>query len=83
VAGAAAAPDLLARVEAGGLIAPPAPLVVMLSGGRDSVCMLDLAVRTRGAAAVTSLHVDYGLRPESHDDAEFCIALCTERGVEI
>ena len=36
---------LLARVAAGGLIAPPAPLVAMLSGGRDSVCMLDLAVR--------------------------------------
>ena len=39
--------DLLARVEAGGLI-PAAPLVVLLSGGRDSVCMLDLAVRARG-----------------------------------
>jgi tRNA(Ile)-lysidine synthase len=88
MAGEAPAPppgatDLLARVEAGGLIAPPRPLVVMLSGGRDSICMLDLAVRARAAAVVTVLHVDYGLRPESHDDADFCIALCTERGVEI
>ncbi len=40
--------ELLARVEGGGLIAGPAPLLVMLSGGRDSVCMLDLAVRVRG-----------------------------------
>jgi tRNA(Ile)-lysidine synthase len=77
------AADLLGRVEAGGLIAPPRPLVAMLSGGRDSVCMLDLAVRARGAGAVTALHVDYGLRPEAHCDADFCVALCIERGVEI
>ncbi len=54
----------------------------MLSGGRDSVCMLDLAVRARGPEAVTALHVDYGLRPEAHDDADFCAALCGRFGVE-
>jgi tRNA(Ile)-lysidine synthase len=74
---------LLARVEAGGLLAPPAPVVAMLSGGRDSVCMLDLAVRARGPAAVLALHVDYGLRPSSHDDADFCAALCEDQGVEL
>ena len=55
----------------------------MLSGGRDSVCMLDLAVRARGPEAVTALHVDYGLRPESHDDADFCVSICEGLGVEI
>ncbi|MDX6654559.1 MAG: tRNA(Ile)-lysidine synthase [Solirubrobacterales bacterium] len=75
--------DLLARVEAGGLIDPPRPLVAMLSGGRDSVCMLDLAVRVRGAEAVVALHVDYGLRPESHDDAGFCASLCEGMEVEL
>ena len=70
--GGAGGADLLARVEAGGLIDPPRSLVAMLSGGRDSVCMLDLAVRARGPAAVLALHVDYGLRPESHEDADFC-----------
>jgi tRNA(Ile)-lysidine synthase len=74
-------PDLLARVEATGLLSPPAPLVAMLSGGRDSVCMLDLAVRARGPAAVVALHVDYGLRPSSHEDADFCMALCEGLGV--
>ena len=83
MAGGAPAPDLLARVEAGGLIAPPRALVALLSGGRDSVCMLDLAVRARGAAAVTALHVDYGLRPESHVDADFCVDLCERLGVEL
>jgi tRNA(Ile)-lysidine synthase len=81
--GEAAGADLLARVEAGGLIASPAAIVVMLSGGRDSVCMLDLAVRARGAPAVSALHVDYGLRPESHDDADFCVSLCGDLGVEL
>lgn len=75
--------DLLARVEAGGLIDPPRPVVAMLSGGRDSVCMLDLAVRARGAGDVVALHVDYGLRPESHEDADFCLSLCERLGVEL
>ena len=75
--------DLLARVEAGGLIDPPRPVVAMLSGGRDSVCMLDLAVRVRGAEAVVALHVDYGLRPDSHEDADFCASLCERQAVEL
>jgi tRNA(Ile)-lysidine synthase len=81
--GASTADALLARVQAGGLLAPPPPVVAMLSGGRDSVCMLDLAVRARGPAPVLVLHVDYGLRPSSHDDADFCAALCEELGVEL
>ena len=34
----------------------------MFSGGRDSTCLLDLAVRIAGADAVSALHVNYGLR---------------------
>jgi tRNA(Ile)-lysidine synthase len=74
---------LLRRVEAGGLIAPPAPLVAMLSGGRDSVCMLDLAVRARGAEAVTALHVNYGLREEADGDERHCRELCERLGVAL
>ncbi len=79
----ALAAELLERVAAGGLIEPPAPLVAMLSGGRDSVCMLDLAVRHRGAEEVTALHVDYGLRDDSVDDERFCAELCARLGVEL
>ncbi|HET8564971.1 MAG TPA: tRNA lysidine(34) synthetase TilS [Solirubrobacterales bacterium] len=74
---------LLERVTAGGLIAGPAPLLVMLSGGRDSVCLLDLAVRVRGGEAVSALHVDYGLREESAEDARFCARLCARLGVAL
>jgi tRNA(Ile)-lysidine synthase len=59
------------------------PVLVMLSGGRDSVCLLDLAVRAHGAGAVRALHVDHGLRPESGRDAEACGALCGRLGVAL
>jgi tRNA(Ile)-lysidine synthase len=67
--------ELTARVGAGRLLGD-APLVVMLSGGRDSVCMLDLAIRRRGGDAVTALHVNYGLREEAAGDERFCVELC-------
>jgi len=77
------AEELLARVEAGGLLAGPEMLLVMLSGGRDSVCMLDLAVRTRGPKAVSALHVNYGLRDEAEGDERHCAELCGRLGVAL
>jgi tRNA(Ile)-lysidine synthase len=74
---------LLQQVVGDGLIAPPRPLVAMLSGGRDSVCMLDVAVRARGAEAVAAVHVNYGLRDDSDADERHCEALCAELGVEL
>ncbi len=75
--------ELLHRVEAGGLLAGPEPLLAMLSGGRDSVCLLDLAVRARGAEAVSALHVNYGLREEADEDERHCAALCQRLGVTL
>jgi tRNA(Ile)-lysidine synthase len=77
------ADGLLARVEAEGLLVGPAPLLVLLSGGRDSVCVLDLAVRARGAAAVQALHVNYGLREEADEDERHCAQLCEQLGVAL
>ena len=77
------AAELLERVEAGGLLAGPEPLLVLLSGGRDSVCALDLAVRARGAEAVRALHVNYGLREEAGGDERHCVHLCERLGVPL
>jgi len=77
------AAELLERVEAGGLLAGPEPLLAMLSGGRDSVCLLDLAVRARGAGEVTALHVNYGLREEAGADERHCQELCGRLGVSL
>jgi tRNA(Ile)-lysidine synthase len=75
--------ELLAQVEAGGLLAGPQPLLVMLSGGRDSVCMLDLAVRVRGSGSVQALHVNYGLREEAEEDELHCARLCERLAVRL
>ncbi len=74
---------MLERVLAEGLVSPGSPLVAMLSGGRDSVCMLDIAVRGAGAGAVTALHVNYGLREDSDQDERHCGELCASLGVEL
>lgn len=72
---------LVVQVREGGLLAPGRPVVVMVSGGRDSTCLLDVATRVTGRSAVTALHVNYGLRPESDEDERHCHALCGRLGV--
>ncbi|HEV7614878.1 MAG TPA: tRNA lysidine(34) synthetase TilS [Solirubrobacterales bacterium] len=77
------ADPILERVRAEGLVAPGEPVVALLSGGRDSVCMLDLAARVAGADAVTALHVNYGLRDDADADERHCAALCESLGVSL
>jgi tRNA(Ile)-lysidine synthase len=71
------------RVRREGLLALGVPVVSMLSGGRDSVCLLDVAVALCGAERVRALHVNYGLRAEADDDECHCRELCELLGVEI
>jgi tRNA(Ile)-lysidine synthase len=75
--------DLLERVAATGLLEAGRPVVVLLSGGRDSVCLLDLAVALRGADAVRALHANYGLRPDADGDEAHCRGLCVGLGVRL
>jgi tRNA(Ile)-lysidine synthase len=56
-------------------------VVVLLSGGRDSVCLLDLAARLAGP--VTALHVNYRLRDSADGDEAFCAELCERLGVAL
>jgi tRNA(Ile)-lysidine synthase len=74
---------MTAAVRAGGLLPEGRPVVVLLSGGRDSVCLLDLAVGVAGRDAVSALHVNYGLRPGAGADEMHCRALCERLGVPI
>lgn len=78
-----AADEVLAAARAGGLLPPERPVVVLLSGGRDSVCLLDVAVRLAGADAVAAMHVNYALRPEAADDERHCTELCGHLGVPL
>jgi tRNA(Ile)-lysidine synthase len=76
------------QVRAGGLLPIGdrqlvRPVVAMLSGGRDSVCLLDLAVGICGSRNVHALHVNYGLRAEADGDERHCRALCERLGVAL
>ena len=58
-------------------------VVVGLSGGGDSVALLDAIVtlqESRGVRAIAA-HLDHGLRPDSADDAGFCRSLSERLGV--
>src|ERR671936_870061 len=67
------------RVRATGLL--QGSVLVLLSGGRDSVCLLDLARRLAGP--VRALHVNYGLRDAADDDEAHCVELCARLGVPL
>jgi len=77
------ATEMLETVREEGLLPAGTPTVAMLSGGRDSVCLLDLATRLLGAGGVTALHVNYGLRDDADADEAHCAELCERLGVEL
>jgi tRNA(Ile)-lysidine synthase len=70
-------------VRAEGLLQGERPVVAMLSGGRDSVCLLDVAVALRGNRDVSALHVNYGLRDDADGDERHCAELCLALGVQL
>jgi len=75
-------PAIASRIAATGMLG--GPVTVLLSGGRDSVCLLDAALLVAPSGQVDALHVNYGLRgQESDDDEDHCVTLCDELGVEL
>jgi len=74
---------MLEAVRKGGVLPPGGPVVAMLSGGRDSTCLVDLAVWLLGPESVTALHLNYGLRDDSDEDEAFCRELCERLGVHL
>jgi tRNA(Ile)-lysidine synthase len=81
VTSAALAEIIYTRVREDGLLAAGRPVVVLLSGGRDSTCLADVAVRVAGASAVSALHLNYGLRESAGADEQHCRKLCERLGV--
>jgi tRNA(Ile)-lysidine synthase len=75
--------DLEPSVRAGGLLVADRPVVVLYSGGRDSTCLLDVAVRIAGRRSVIALHLNYGLRDSADEDERHCAATCAHLGVEL
>ena len=74
--------DALEAARRSGLIKAGEPLLVMISGGADSTCLLHVAVQL--GARASALHVNYRLRgKESDADEAYCRALCDELGVPL
>jgi tRNA(Ile)-lysidine synthase len=80
-------PSLVAAVDRAlsgpGDAAARGPLVVGLSGGADSVALLDALATLAGPRHIqpTAAHLDHGLRPGSAADAAFCRALSARLGL--
>jgi tRNA(Ile)-lysidine synthase len=71
----------LDAARASGLVVPGEPFLVLLSGGPDSVCLLDVAIELE--AGVSALHVNHGLRDGADADEQFCRELCDRLGVPV
>ncbi|HEV3378304.1 MAG TPA: tRNA lysidine(34) synthetase TilS, partial [Thermoleophilaceae bacterium] len=71
----------LSAARESGLVSAGEPLLVLVSGGGDSVCLLDVAVRL--GARVSALHVNYGLRSGADEDEAFVRALCERLDVPL
>lgn len=73
--------EMRAFIERHSLFAAGDPLVVALSGGADSLCLLH-ALRRMGYR-VLAAHLDHQLRPESGAEAEAVAAVCQRLGVPL
>lgn len=81
--GASLPEQLDAHLQACRLLPEGAALSIALSGGLDSVALLDLleTLRERWGWRLSAAHFDHRMREESGADAEWVAALCRERGV--
>ena len=71
-------------IRAHGLLQKGDRLIVGVSGGADSVCLLEvlLALKDKWQWDMTVVHVNHGIRGESADaDEAFVRDLCKNRGV--
>jgi len=72
-----------AAARVAGLADESASVVTMVSGGRDSVCLLHVAVALCGAQRVRALHVNYGLRPGADTAERLVDEMCAQLGVPL
>jgi tRNA(Ile)-lysidine synthase len=81
---AATALSALARaVRESGLVPEGSRGIVLVSGGADSAASAAGLVEVLGPGAVTALHLNYGLRPDSDLDEEAARELCAKLGTEL
>ena len=59
-------------------------VVVGLSGGADSVALLEVlcSMKEELTLKLAAVHVHHGIRAEAQEDADFCRSICLEKQVE-
>ncbi|MEZ6004372.1 MAG: tRNA lysidine(34) synthetase TilS [Planctomycetota bacterium] len=63
-------------------IGPNHPVLIALSGGADSVFLLNLLAKAQPRPRVLAMHIEHGLRgDESREDSVFCARLCAKLGI--
>ena len=72
-----------AVIERYAMIRPGESVLAGVSGGADSVCLLEVLAVLRETMGFTlaAVHVDHGMRENAGRDAEFTEALCRRKGV--
>lgn len=67
------------------MLAPGQTVLLAVSGGRDSLVLLDAMVNLAPALAIDLrvVHVDHGLRPESGEDADFVCEAAERYGLPV
>ncbi len=73
--------DLSGSIGPDRLIPPGARVLVLLSGGADSVCLISALHQSIGAGLLGALHVNHGLRAAAAEDERFCEELCATLGI--
>ena len=70
-------------IEEHGMITPGDKIVVGVSGGADSVCLLFVLLEyaEKVPLQLAVVHVDHGLRRDSGEDAEFVAQLCRQEDI--
>ncbi len=74
--------DRWAQMALASELGPNQSVLVALSGGADSVFLLNLLARAVPRPRILAMHVEHGLRgEESREDSVFCARLCAKLGV--
>lgn len=57
------------------------PLLLAISGGKDSMALLHVAYVTLPKSAYIAVYINHGIRPESTSDGDFIRVWCEERDI--
>jgi tRNA(Ile)-lysidine synthase len=76
--------NVLSTIRHHHMVQPHDQVLVAVSGGPDSVCLLHvlLTLRSELDCSLKAIHIDHGLRKESTDEAGFVRDLCLSWGIE-